>query len=272
MRDVQSERDSRRISIDRVGVSDVSYPIVVLDQKENIQHTVASVTMSVSLPHEYRGTHMSRFIEVLGEFQGRVTLSSLEHITEDLRQVLDAECAELDFSFPYFLLRKAPVTGIASYTRYDVTFKATKGDVFDLVTTVVVPVQTLCPCSREISEKGAHNQRASVEISVRMKGLVWIEELVEIAEKNASAPVYTLLKREDEKFVTEQAYNTPRFVEDVLRDVAVALEGEERISWYRIRVTSNESIHNHDAFASLERDKTRPAEGGAECLPGEAGK
>lgn len=272
MRDVQSERDSRRIPIDRVGVSDVSYPIVVLDQKENIQHTVAAVTMSVSLPHEYRGTHMSRFIEVLDEFQGRVTLSSLEHITEDLRRVLDAECAELSFSFPYFLLRKAPVTGMGSYTRYDVTFRATKGEIFDLITTVVVPVQTLCPCSREISEKGAHNQRASVEISVRMKGLVWIEELVEIAEKNASAPVYTLLKREDEKFVTEQAYNTPRFVEDVLRDVAVALEGEERISWYLIRVTSHESIHNHDAFASLERDKTRPAEEKVRCSAGGPGQ
>ncbi len=268
MRDVQSERDSRRISIDRVGVSSVSYPIVVLDQKQNIQHTVARVTMSVSLPHEYRGTHMSRFIEVLDEFQGRVTFSSLEAITEDLRKVLDAECAELDFSFPYFLLRKAPVTGMASYTRYDVTFRATKGDAFDLVTTVDVPVQTLCPCSREISEKGAHNQRASVEISVRMKGFVWIEELVEIAEKSASAPVYTLLKREDEKFVTEQAYNNPRFVEDVLREVALALEEEDRITWYRIRVISNESIHNHDAFASVERGKTPGAEERDRCIGG----
>ena len=258
MRDVQSERDGRRISIDRVGVSNVSYPVVVLDQKENIQHTVASVSMSVSLPHEYRGTHMSRFIEVLHEFQGRLTISSMEHIAEHLRKVLDAECAEIVFSFPYFIARNAPVTGMSSFTRYDVSFLATKGDRFDLVTVVTVPVQTLCPCSREISEAGAHNQRASVEISVRMKGLVWIEELVEIAEKNASAPVYTLLKREDEKFVTEQAYNNPRFVEDVLRDVAVDLEAEDRVVWYRIRVASNESIHNHDAFASLERDKEGP--------------
>ncbi|HCL78790.1 MAG TPA: GTP cyclohydrolase I FolE2 [Synergistaceae bacterium] len=256
--DVQSQRDTRRVAIDRVGVTNVSYPIVVLDQKEATQHTVATVTMAVSLPHDYRGTHMSRFIEVLDEFQGRVTISNLEHIAENLRVVLEAEQAEIVFSFPYFIMRKAPATGMKSYTRYDVSLSASKGQTFDLVTTVVVPVQTLCPCSKEISEGGAHNQRAYVEIAVRMKGLVWIEELVEVAERSASAPVYTLLKREDEKFVTEQAYNTPRFVEDVLREVALALEGERRITWYRIRVTSNESIHNHDAFASLERDKAVP--------------
>lgn len=256
MRDVQSERDTRQIPIDRVGVSGVSYPIVVLDQKENTQHTVASVSMSVSLPHEYRGTHMSRFIEVLHEFKGRVTLANMEHIAEDLRKVLDARWAEIVFTFPYFISRSAPATGLSSFTRYDVSFTAAKGeDCFDLVTSVTVPVQTLCPCSKEISEFGAHNQRAFVTVAVRMDELVWIEELVDIAEKNASAPVYTLLKREDEKFVTEQAYSNPRFVEDVLRDVAVDLEKEDRITWYSIRVASSESIHNHDAFASLERDK-----------------
>ena len=261
MRDVQSERDSRRIPIDRVGVGGVSYPIVVLDQKENFQHTVASVSMSVSLPHEYRGTHMSRFIEVLHEFQGKVTLPHMEHIAEDLRTVLSAECAEIVFSFPYFISRNAPVSGLSSFTRYDVSFTAVKGeDFFDLVTSVTVPVQTLCPCSREISEAGAHNQRAFVTIAARMNGLVWIEELVDIAERNASAPVYTLLKREDEKFVTEQAYNNPRFVEDVLRDVAMDLEAEDRITWYSIRVASSESIHNHDAFASLEREKEGTAD------------
>ena len=256
MRDVQAERDDRRVAIDRVGVGSVSYPIVVLDQKDNFQHTVASVSMSVSLPHDYRGAHMSRFIEVLNEFQGKVTLASMEAIAEHLRTVLDAEFAEIKFSFPYFISRKAPVTGLGSFTRYDVSFTAVKGESsFDLVTEVTVPVQTLCPCLKEISEEGAHNQRAFVTIAVRMEGLVWIEEVVEIAEKNASAPVYTLLKREDEKFITEQAYNNPRFVEDVLRDTALALEAEDRITWYSIRVVSNESIHNHDAFASLQRDK-----------------
>ncbi len=253
--DVQSMRDHRNVPIDRVGVADVLYPIVVLDKKEVTQHTVARVTMAVSLPHDYRGTHMSRFIEVLDEFQGRVTIANLDHIAENLRMVLEAERAEISFSFPYFIMRSAPVTGMKSYTGYDVTLSASKGETFDLVTTVAVPVQTLCPCSREISDGGAHNQRATVEISARMKGLVWIEELVDIAERSASAPVYALLKREDEKVVTEQAYNTPRFVEDVVREVAIALDGEKRVTWYRIRVTSNESIHNHDAFASLERDK-----------------
>mgnify|MGYP003586341426 CR=1 FL=1 len=255
MRDLQSERDGRRIPIDRVGVSSVFYPVVVRDPERNIQHTVAKVAMSVSLPHDYRGTHMSRFIEVLDEFKGNITLPNLERMAEDLRKALSAEQAEITLEFPYFVMRNAPVTGLRSYTRYNVTFWASKGEEFDLVTVVEVPVQTLCPCSKEISEGGAHNQRAFIEISARMKGLVWIEELVAMAEKSASAPVYTLLKREDEKFVTEQAYGNPRFVEDVLRDVALELEGEERITWYRIRVTSNESIHNHDAFASMERNK-----------------
>ncbi|WP_286978776.1 GTP cyclohydrolase FolE2 [Aminobacterium sp. UBA5514] len=253
MRDVQSERDSRRIPIDLVGIRDLSYPIVVLDREQKEQHTVANVSMAVSLPEHYRGTHMSRFIEVLEEFQGKVTLSQMEHITEHLRQTLCADRAEITFQFPYFIRRHAPVTKIPSYSRYDVIFWAQKDSSFDLITTVIVPVQTLCPCSREISEFGAHNQRARIEVAARMKNFVWIEELVEIAERCGSAPLHSLLKREDEKYVTEQAYQNAKFVEDVLRDTALELEAESRISWYRVRVVSSESIHNHDAFAELER-------------------
>ena len=255
MRDVQSERDIRNIPIDSVGVTGLAYPIEVRDRNDKTQHTVATVEMSVSLPRDYRGTHMSRFIEILNSCNGHVTLPNLEHIVAALRDHLDAEQSEIRFSFPYFAVRKAPVSGAPSLTRYDVVFWASSGKDFDFTLTVIVPVNTLCPCSREISEKGAHNQRAEVTITVRMDRLVWIEELAEVAEESASSPVFTLLKREDEKFVTEKAYDTPRFVEDVVREVSVRLDDDPRIRWYSVRVVSHESIHAHEAFASLSRDK-----------------
>ena len=257
MKDVQNEKDTRNVPIDRVGVTSVSYPIVVLDPKENIQHTVANVTMAVSLPRNFRGTHMSRFLEVLNEFKGRVTLESLEQVTIDLKKRLNASGSEVKIEFPYFINRKAPVSKSSSYTRYDVVFWASYDENFDFAVKVAVPVHTLCPCSKEISEYGAHNQRAQVAIEVRMNKRVWIEELVAVAESCASSPVYTLLKRKDEKFVTEQAYSNPRFVEDVVREVALKLDQDSRIDWYSVSVVSQESIHNHDAFASLVRDKRR---------------
>jgi len=257
MKDVQNEKDTRNVPIDRVGVTSVSYPIVVLDPKENIQHTVANVTMAVSLPRNFRGTHMSRFLEVLNEFKGRVTLESLEQVTIDLKKKLNASGSEVKIEFPYFINRKAPVSKSSSYTRYDIVFWASYDENFDFTVKVAVPVHTLCPCSKEISEYGAHNQRAQVAIEVRMNKRVWIEELVAVAESCASSPVYTLLKRKDEKFVTEQAYSNPRFVEDVVREVALKLDQDSRIDWYSVSVVSQESIHNHDAFASLVRDKRR---------------
>jgi len=257
MKDVQNEKDTRNVPIDRVGVTSVSYPIVVLDPKENIQHTVANVTMAVSLPRNFRGTHMSRFLEVLNEFKGRVTLESLEQVTIDLKKRLNASGSEVKIEFPYFINRKAPVSKSSSYTRYDVVFWASYDENFDFAVKVAVPVHTLCPCSKEISEYGAHNQRAQVAIEVRMNKRIWIEELVAVAESCASSSVYTLLKRKDEKFVTEQAYSNPRFVEDVVREVALKLDQDSRIDWYSVSVVSQESIHNHDAFASLVRDKRR---------------
>ena len=258
MRDVQSERDRRNIPIDSVGVTGLAYPIVVRDKHEKTQHTVAAVEMAVSLTKDYRGTHMSRFIEILNTCNGHVTLQNLENIALDLKKHLDAGRAEVEFRFPYFVSRQAPVSGAASFTRYDVIFWAASDDAFDFTLTVSTPVNTLCPCSREISENGAHNQRAEVRITVRMNRLVWIEDLVEIAEESASSPVFTLLKREDEKFVTEKAYDTPRFVEDVVREVAARLDSDSRVDWYNVTVTSHESIHAHDAFASLSRDKKAP--------------
>ncbi len=257
MRDVQSERDRRNIPIDSVGVTSLAYPIVVRDKHEKTQHTVATVEMSVSLTKDYRGTHMSRFIEVLNSCNGHVTLQNLENIAQALREHLNAVRAEVEFRFPYFASRQAPVSGSTSFTRYDVVFWAARDDTFDFTLTVSVPVSTLCPCSREISNKGAHNQRAEVRITVRMNRLVWIEDLAEIAEESASSPVFTLLKRDDEKFVTEKAYDNPRFVEDVVRDVATRLDSDPRIDWYSVTVISHESIHAHDAFASLSRDKKK---------------
>ena len=258
MKDVQGERDLRNIPIDRVGVRNVHYPIFVMDPSRGEagsceQSTVASVSMSVLLPREYRGTHMSRFIETLEEFHGRISPVTLSSITRRLCEKLEASESTLRFDFPYFIRKRAPVSNSESFMRYEVSLEASSRG--DLIVGVGVPVQTLCPCSREISEHGAHNQRAFVSIRVRCSGLVWFEELIRMAEDSASAPLFTLLKREDEKYVTEQAYEKPKFVEDVVRDLALQLDAEPHITWYEVSVVSSESIHNHDAFAEIVRDK-----------------
>lgn len=256
MKDVQREPDLRKIAIDRVGVRDVSYPITVKDLFNGTQSTIASVSMSVLLPHEYRGTHMSRFIETLEEYKGRISPATLESLAEHLREKLEASEASIEFVFPYFVRKKAPVSGIESFMRYEASLEGIScGSEFDMKIGVKVPVQTLCPCSKEISKAGAHNQRAFVRLKIRSSGLVWFEELIRMVEDASSAPLYTLLKREDEKFVTEQAYENPRFVEDLARDLALALNEDSRVVWYDISVTSMESIHRHDAFAELTRDK-----------------
>ncbi|MCE5202241.1 MAG: GTP cyclohydrolase FolE2 [Synergistaceae bacterium] len=256
MRDVQSEHDARNIPIDRVGISNISWPIQVLDRKHGTQDTIADVSLSVFLPRDYRGTHMSRFVEVLSEQEKQVTFHNMEDLLRSLQVRLNADEAHADFEFPYFITKSAPVSGSKGRMRYDVRFSAAlTGDKFDLVTELIAPIQTLCPCSKEISAFGAHNQRAHARIAARMKTFIWIEELAEIADACASAPVYSLLKREDEKAVTERAYSNPRFVEDSVRDLALAMENDRRITWFRVSVTSHESIHNHDAFASVERSK-----------------
>lgn len=256
MRDVQSERDMRDMPIDRVGISSLFWPIQVLDRSFGTQDTVAEVSLSVMLPRDYRGTHMSRFIEVLGDHENKITFHNMEHILTSLCERLDADEAHAQFKFPYFITKAAPVSGASGRVRYDVTFDANivEGS-FDLVTELTAPILTLCPCSREISKFGAHNQRAHASIAVRMDSFMWVEELAEIADLCASAPIYSLLKREDEKSITEKAYRNPRFVEDSVRDLAIEMDKEKRIRWYRVSVTSHESIHNHDAFASIENDK-----------------
>jgi GTP cyclohydrolase I len=266
MQDVQSRLDERGIPIDQVGVKDLHYPIVVLDRQQGRQETVAKFSMSVSLPHNFRGTHMSRFVEVLNEHRGEVTMRTLPTILHELRERLEAESASIEVTFPYFLERSAPVSGLRALMHYECTFVGTVNrEADDFVLRVEVPVTSLCPCSKEISDYGAHNQRGQVAIEVRGVSsgngepeIIWIEELVETAEKSGSAPVYALLKREDERHVTMQAYDNPVFVEDIVRNVATALKADRRIGWFRVHAVNQESIHNHSAFAQLEWTRENP--------------
>ena len=261
--DVQKQTDHRNISIDRVGVKELSYPITVLNRNGGVQHTVASINMYVNLPHHFRGTHMSRFIEILNEHHQELHIDAVGKILEKTKERLEAEEAYMEVCFHYFIKKKAPVSGAESLMEYRCSYTGTLSDKADFVLGVEVPVTTLCPCSKEMSDHGAHNQRSLVKISIRSKKLVWIEELVELAEASSSSPVYALLKREDEKAVTEQAYDNPKFVEDVVREVSSSLKNDSRIIWYRVESENMESIHNHNAYAQIEYLKTdNQSEGG----------
>ncbi len=253
--DVQSQKDLRNIYIDKVGINDIVYPIVVLDRENSYQSTVGKINMYVDLPKDFRGTHMSRFVEVLNNHNGKMTIQNMENILDDMREHLKSATAHFEVEFDYFVMRKAPVSKIESYTPYKAKFICKKNDDFDFVLEVIVPIQTLCPCSKEISERGAHNQRAKADVSIRMNHIVWIEDLIDAAESSASTPLFTLLKREDEKYVTENAYDNPKFVEDVVRDISLKLESDNRVIWYNVKVTSYESIHTHNAYACHERWK-----------------
>ena len=254
MKDVQSERDYRNIPIDRVGIKGIRYPITVLDREHKEQPTIAEIDMAVGLPKEFRGTHMSRFVEILNEFRWRIHITRIADILKRMMERLPSHSAYISISFPYFIEKKAPVSGEPSLMSYQVRMRATlyEDGKKDTVLTVEVPVMTLCPCSKEISERGAHNQRAVVRVSVRMRSLVWIEEIIEWIEECASADLFALLKREDEKYITEKAYDNPVFVEDLVREVALRLKSDGRIRWFRIEAESFESIHNHNAFAVVE--------------------
>ncbi len=259
MIDIQAQPDRRQVAIDQVGVSELRYPIVVLDRRNEKQHTVARLSMSVGLPHDLKGTHMSRFLEILHENRGELTVRTLPAILQDVKAKLYAETARMNVQFPYFIERRAPVTSATALMDYECSFTGEiRGDELDFVLAVKVPVTSLCPCSKAISDYGAHNQRGFIHVEVRSANtregepiLVWIEELVEVAEQSASAPVYPLLKRPDERHVTMLAYDNPVFVEDMVRNVAMRLCADERISWFRVRATNEESIHNHCAFAEL---------------------
>jgi len=254
LKDIQSQTDKRNIPINKVGVRDIEYPIILDDPEQGKQNSIAKVDMCVDLPHHYRGTHMSRFVEILHHYHKESIVDNLEDLLKEMKEKLEAEKAYIQLDFPYFMQKSAPKTKYKSMLSYQCKFNAMLDDDFNLILSVKVPVVLLCPCSKEISKKNAHNQRAYVEVEVRYKELVWIEEIVEIVEKSASQEIYTLLKRPDEKFITESSYENPKFVEDVVREVAQKLKKHENIVDYRIQANSNESIHNHIAYAMVRSE------------------
>jgi GTP cyclohydrolase I len=264
LEDVQNQADSRGIALDRVGVSDLRYPITVLDRQREKQETIARLTMSVNLPHHFKGTHMSRFIEVLNQHRGELTMRTLPDILKDLKHRLDAESARIEVAFPYFLEKRAPESNARALMDYECTFigEVNAGEEGFLLG-VQVPVTSLCPCSKAISDYGAHNQRGIITIEVRpergadgVPELIWIEELIDVAERSASASVYPLLKRADERHVTMRAYDNPVFVEDMVRNVAIHLQRDSRVVWFSVHAVNHESIHNHCAFASFAWSRT----------------
>ena len=256
--DVQGSPDSRRIAIDKVGVKGIRYPITLRCPKTGGEkHTVATVSMYVGLPHYQKGTHMSRFLEVLNEHHDQLRSDRIMSVCRAMKNRLEAEEAHLELDFPYFIDKQAPVTGQAGKLDIDVSFECSSNDHDDFVMGVRVPATSLCPCSKEISAYGAHNQRCEMEVKIRTKKgqYLWIEELFEIVEHAASTQVFAVLKRPDEKWVTEAAYDNPKFVEDIVRDLAAGLDADDRIVWFQVHSENFESIHNHNAYAFIERDK-----------------
>jgi GTP cyclohydrolase I len=254
--DVQSSHDNRQITIDKVGIKDIRHPVRVKDRSEGEQHTIATFNMYVELPHNFKGTHMSRFVEILNQHEREISIKSFHDMLEEMGERLEAETGRIEMSFPYFINKKAPVTGVESLMDYQVSFNGEieKGET-SIELKVIVPVTSLCPCSKKISDYGAHNQRSHVTVTIRANSFIWIEELIEMVEKQASSELYGLLKRPDEKFVTEYAYDHPKFVEDMVRDVAATLNADARVDAYIVESENFESIHNHSAYALIERDK-----------------
>lgn len=255
MPDMQKSPDHRKIPIAKVGVKDITYPVVVMDKNRAIQHTIARVNMYVDLPHHFKGTHMSRFVEILNRHREQIALDKLETILEEMKSRLDSSSAHLEIQFPYFIDKQAPVSGARSLMEYSCEFNASMTDKLDFVLGVKVPLTSLCPCSKELSRYGAHNQRSVMTVRVRYRDFIWIEDLVELIEKCGSSQLYSLLKRSDEKYVTEQAYENPRFVEDMVREAYSRLAEIENITWFSIETENFESIHNHSAYAAVELDR-----------------
>ena len=258
--DVQGSADTRRIAIDKVGIKDIRHPVRVRERGGAEQHTVATFNMYVYLPHDFKGTHMSRFVQILNNHEREISVSSFKEMLTEMSERLESEAGHIEMRFPFFINKKAPVSGVQSLLDYEVTFI---GEIRDgeprLEIKVLIPVTSLCPCSKEISAFGAHNQRSHVTVQARMQGFVWIEEIIEMVEQEASSELFGLLKRPDEKFVTERAYSNPKFVEDMVRDVARRLNNDERILAYTVEAENFESIHNHSAYALIERDKRAEA-------------
>jgi GTP cyclohydrolase I len=253
MKDVQSQPDYRNIPIDKVGIKNLRYPITVRDRRDGFQHTIAAINMFVDLPHDNKGTHMSRFVELLHLLRPEVSLKKFSAILQNMKAHLNAASAHLEMTFPYFIEKKAPVSaspGLMDYTCSIIGTSDPSGKI-DLISEVVVPISSVCPCSMEISDLGAHNQRGEVRLSTRFKKFIWMEDMIELVEKAASCDVFSVLKRTDEKYVTEKAFANPKFVEDIVRDVAKKLKDDDNITWFSVSAENFESIHNHSAYASI---------------------
>ncbi|MDH4323203.1 MAG: GTP cyclohydrolase FolE2 [Betaproteobacteria bacterium] len=254
--DVQSAPDSRKLAIDRVGIKAIRHPIQIMQRAGGVQHTIAHFNMYVGLPHHFKGTHMSRFVEILSAHEREITVDSFQAMVKEMVAKLEAEEGVVEMTFPYFIEKSAPVSRVKSLLDYEVSFVS---QILDgrqgFAMKVLVPVTSLCPCSKKISAYGAHNQRSHVTVTAHTGDFVWIEEIVDLVEKQASSELYGLLKRPDEKHVTERAYDNPKFVEDMVRDVAALLNLDERISRFVVESENFESIHNHSAYALIERDK-----------------
>lgn len=254
MPDMQKSRDTRNIPISKVGVKDISYPIVVMDKNKSVQHTVARINMFVDLPHHFKGTHMSRFIEILNVYREEIALDKMEAMLQKMKEKLGAGNAHVELEFPYFIEKKAPASGAKSLMEYTCEFSASLSSEFDFVLGVRVPVTSLCPCSKELSQYGAHNQRSIMTVRVRYREFIWIEDLIDIVESCGSSQVYSLLKREDEKLLTEKAYENPKFVEDMVREATQKLLAMDNITWFSVEAENFESIHKHSAYAAIERN------------------
>jgi GTP cyclohydrolase I len=254
LHDKQSERDHRQLRIDKVGVRGLRFPIQVRDKERAVQNTVATIGMFVDLPKEFKGTHMSRFIEVLNAHGSIVHVENITDILYAMQQKFHAATSHLEIEFPYFMIKRAPVSQLESVMDYVARFDATASNKdIDFVLTVKAMVTTLCPCSKAIATYGAHNQRGEVTVQIRSRKAVWIEDLIAIIESSASSELYALLKRQDEKSVTERAYDNPVFVEDLVRNVALKLNAHPDVTWYKVEAENHESIHNHNAYASIEK-------------------
>ena len=254
MQDKQSERDHRQLRIDKVGVRGLRFPIQIRDKAHVLQNTIATIGLFVDLPKEFKGTHMSRFLEVLNAHGSVVHVDNVTDILHAMQKKLNAATSHLEMEFPFFLTKKAPVSGRESVMDYTARFDATAcGKEIDFMLTVKANVTTLCPCSKAIAKYGAHNQRGEVTVQIRSKKSVWIEDLIAMIESSASSELYALLKRQDEKAVTERAYENPVFVEDLVRNVALKLNADARVIWYKVEAENFESIHNHNAYACIEK-------------------
>lgn len=256
--DTQNTTDTREIVIDKVGIKDILHPITFVDRDGNKNPTVGNFTMTVTLPKHVKGTHMSRFVEILNDSPCEFDSGNFKKIIDKVRENLNADTAHITLEFPFFRKKKAPSSGVESLMDYQVTlYGILNQGTSEVMMKVVVPVTSLCPCSKSISKYGAHNQRSHITIKAKVvKGkTLYLEDLIELAEQKASCELYAILKRDDEKVVTEKAYDNPAFVEDLVREIALGLNLNESIGYYRLESENFESIHNHSAYALIESDK-----------------